>query len=88
MLWETGEVTYEPLDFLAKDIPVKLAQYAIEDSLLNKPGWKRFKRYKWRQKQVERLIRQAKLQSYCLCIKYKYGFKVPRNYKHTMELDK
>ena len=61
MLWETGEVTFEPLDFLAKDIPVELAQYAIENGLLNKPGWRRFKRYKRRQKQVERLIRQAKL---------------------------
>ena len=37
MLWETGEVTFKPLDFLAKDIPVKLAQYVIENSLLNKP---------------------------------------------------
>ena len=46
MLWETGEVTYEPLDFLAKDIPVELAQYAIENGLLNNPGWRRFKRYK------------------------------------------
>ena len=25
MLWETGEVTYKPLDWLAKDIPVELA---------------------------------------------------------------
>ena len=79
MLWETGEVTYEPLDFLAKDIPVELAQYAIENGLLNKPGWRRFKRYKRRQKQVERLIRQAKLQSYRTRTKYKYGFEVPRN---------
>ena len=88
MLWETGEITYEPLDFVAKDIPVKLAQCAIENGLLNKPGWKRFKHYKRRQKQVKRLICQAKLRSYRLCTKYKYGFKVPHNYKHAMELDK
>ena len=88
MLWETGEVTFEPLDFLAKDIPVGLAQYAIENSLLNKPGWRRLQSYKRRQKQVERLIRQAKLRSYRLRTKYKYRFEVPRNYKHAMELDK
>ena len=38
MLLETGELTSEPLDFLAKDIPVELAQYAMEYGLLNKPG--------------------------------------------------
>ena len=42
--WENGEVTSEPLDFLAKDIPVDLAMYAKEQNLLNLPGWKRFKR--------------------------------------------
>ena len=45
MLWETGEVTYKPLDWLAKDIPVELAQYDIEHNLLDTPGWKRFKRH-------------------------------------------
>ena len=59
-----------------QDIPVKLAQYVIENGLLNKPGWKRFKRYKQHQKQVEHLICQAKLRSYRLCNKYKYDFKV------------
>ena len=45
MLWETGKITYEPLNFLTKDIPVELVQYAIENNLLNKSGWKLFKRY-------------------------------------------
>ena len=49
---------------------------------------RRFERYKRQQKQVEHLIRQAKLQSYCLRTKFKFDFEVPRNYKHAMELDK
>lgn len=73
MLWETGEITYEPLDFLAKDIPVELAQYAIEHRLLNKPGWRHFKQYKRRKKLVDGLIKQAKLRLYQLRPKYKYG---------------
>jgi hypothetical protein len=32
--WETGAVSVEPLDFLAKDIPVDL----------EKEGWKQFRR--------------------------------------------
>ena len=54
---------------LQKNIPVELAQYVIENGVLNKPGWKRFKHYKQWQKQVERLIHQVKLQSYRLCTK-------------------
>ena len=88
MLWETGEITYEPLDFLSRDITVELAQFAMDNDLLDKPGWKRFKQYKRRKKLVERLIKQAKLRSFRLKPKYKYGFEVPRNYKHALELDK
>jgi hypothetical protein len=42
--WETGAVSVEPLDFLAKDIPVDLAMYAKKHDLLEKEGWKRFRR--------------------------------------------
>ena len=87
MLWETGLVTYEPLHWLAKDIPVKLAQYAIEHNLLDTSGWKRFKRYARQQRQMERLIKQAKLRSFSLRPKYKYGFEVPRDYDHVLQLD-
>ena len=38
MIWETGEVTCDPLDWLAKYIPVELAQYAINNNLLDLPG--------------------------------------------------
>ena len=41
--WETGETTYEPLDFIAKTDPVTCAIYAKRNGLLNTPGWKRFK---------------------------------------------
>jgi hypothetical protein len=42
--WETGAVSIEPLDFLAKDIPVDLAMYAKKHDLLDKEGWKQFRR--------------------------------------------
>ena len=44
MLWETREVTYEPLDWLAKDIPVVISQYAIDaNNLLDLPNWRHLK---------------------------------------------
>ena len=75
ILWETSEVTYEPLDWLAKDIHVELSQYTIDHNILDVPGWKRFKRYARQQRLVERLINQTKLCSFYLCPKYKYGLK-------------
>jgi hypothetical protein len=42
--WETGAVAIELLDFLAKDIPVDLAMYAKKHDLLEKEGWKCFRR--------------------------------------------
>ena len=72
MLWETGEITYEPLDFLARDIPVELIQFDMDNNLLDKLGWKRFKQYKQWKNLVERLIKQAKLCSFCFNPKYNW----------------
>jgi hypothetical protein len=42
--WEIGTVSVEPFYFLAKVIPVDLAMYAKKHDLLEKEGWKRFRR--------------------------------------------
>ena len=34
------------------------------------------------------MANQAKLRSFCLAPKYKYGFEVPCNYAHALQLDK
>ena len=88
VLWEIGEQTYKPLSILAKDAPVDCAKYAKEKNLLNKPGWKQFKRLAKREKVINWLIKQTRLRSFCLRPKYKYGFKVPQDYRHAMQLDK
>jgi hypothetical protein len=40
--WETGEITYEPLDLIASDDPVTCAEYAKKHNLLDIPGGKHF----------------------------------------------
>ena len=37
--WENGEITSEPLTIIADDDPVTCALYAMENDLLDKPGW-------------------------------------------------
>ena len=41
--WESREITSEPLNVIASDDPVTCAVYARENSLLDLPGWKRFR---------------------------------------------
>ena len=72
MLWETGAVSTKCLEILYKDIPVNLAIYAKENNLLEEDG----------------LVKQAKLKSFRIFPQYKYGFEVPKSYKHAEKLDK
>jgi hypothetical protein len=42
--WETGGVTTEPLMIISADDPVTCAIYALENDLLDLPGWRQFNR--------------------------------------------
>ena len=86
--WENGEISREPLSVIAADDPVTCAIYARDNNLLDLDGWKRFKRLASQQKQLFRMANQAKLRSYNSAPKFKYGFEVPRDYKHAIWLDK
>ena len=85
---ENGEVTWEPLNIIAKSDPMSCAIYAKDNNLLGIPGWKRFARLARRQKKLLRLANQAKLQSYHLAPMYNFGVQVPRNHDQAMELDR
>jgi Reverse transcriptase (RNA-dependent DNA polymerase) len=85
--WENGEITDEPMTTIAADDPVTCAIYAKDNDLLDVPGWKRFKPIAKRQQHMFRMANQAKLRSFRLAPKYKYGFEIPRNYDHGLELD-
>ena len=63
------------------------AAYAKKNGLLDKPGWKRFRRTAERQRRMVRMVNQAKLQSFRTRTVYQYGIEVPRNHAHAMELD-
>ena len=75
--WETGEITTEPLAFVAEDAAVDLALYAKEHDLLENPRWKRFRNLAKTEKKILRLVKQAKLRSFRIAPKFKYGLKFP-----------
>jgi hypothetical protein len=61
---------------------------AQDNDLLYEPGWGKYWKTAKREKVLKRQLHQAKLKSYCTTPRYKYGFEVPRDYNHAMELDK
>jgi hypothetical protein len=85
--WENGEITTEPLLVIAADDPVTCAVYAREHDLLDVEGWKHFRNLAKREKHFLRLVKQAKMKSYCQSTKYKFGYRIPKDNKEALKLD-
>jgi hypothetical protein len=85
--WENREITNGPMTTIAADDPVTCAIYAKDNNLLDVPGWKHFKSIARRQQHMFCMANQAKLRSFRIAPKYKYGFEIPPDYKHAVELD-
>ena len=86
--WEDGSRTFEPLDVIGSDDPASCAKYALENDLLETPGWKRFRRLARREKKMKRMIKQAALASKRSGPIFKFGVQIPRNEREARELDK
>lgn len=86
--WDTGETTQEALTTIATDDPVACAIYAESKSLLDTEGWKRFRTVSRRQKKLFRRANLARLRSFRVTPKFMYGFEIPRDYRHAVELDR
>jgi hypothetical protein len=85
--WETGEITYEPLNQMAKDDPITCAIYARDNDLLNTEGWRQFKKRAQKTKRMIREIRQAKLRQTRRATKYMFGVQIPKDYREALALD-
>jgi len=86
--WETGEISYVPLNLIGTDDPVTCAAYAKKKGLLNTPGWKKFKRYAKTEKRLIRAMKQNKLRQARHSVKYMFGYQIPRNWEEALYLDK
>lgn len=77
------------MSIIAADDPVSLVTYTRENSLLDKPGSKRFKYLAKIEKKLLRLQNQVKLRSCRTSPKHKFGYETPRNsdYDHAISLD-
>ena len=87
--WDDGSQTWKQLSTMAKDSPIKMANYAKENNLLEEEKWKRF-RDLLKDDQNATNIRNKKkiyLKHYNHDQIFKFGIQIPRNYKEAMCLD-
>eukprot|EP00986_Skeletonema_menzelii_P007778 scaffold3101_cov93-Skeletonema_menzelii.AAC.1 len=91
ILWESGEITYEPITLISQSEPYLVAEYARDSGMLDE--WhKRYpkmklKRYASNTEKLFRKINQAKLKSYRDTPIYMFGVKVPRNHDQAVQFD-
>ena len=74
------EDTWEPMEFIKKDDPVTLENYAYDNSLTDKAIWKLAKRYLNNATKLKRMVHNLKASNRILrSIKYQFGVLVLRN---------
>jgi hypothetical protein len=72
---------------LGRDYPVMCADYAMKYCLLHTPGWTRFNRYDKNQKMFQRMINQAKMESFRRELFWKFGVLVPRTHAQAAQIN-
>jgi hypothetical protein len=82
MCWSNGR-----MGRLQLNLPVTCAVYAREHDLLDIKGWKHFQNLAKQEKHFLRLVKQAKMKSYRQCPKYKFGYRIPKDYEEALKLD-
>ena len=64
------------------------AAYAKEHNLLHLPEWSKLKHIAKHQKTLARAINQTKTRQVRRSATYQFGYLIPRDYNHALELDK
>ena len=87
ILWDTGEITWEPLPLIRKSDPVSVMEYVYEHNLQDKLGWRWAKKFnRGINKYVNAVLRANNTTKKRPT--YKFGIRVPDNVAHALQLDK
>ena len=85
--WASGEVTWQDLSPLFQDDPTSVSLYAMQNKLLDEPGFRRCRNKTKNAKKLARMINQTKLKNYRTRPVYQYGYQVPRNHEEAVFID-
>ena len=84
ILWQSGEITWEPLSSIKEDLPYEAVQCAADHDLLREKTFAKWSPYVLRK--VNRWIRATRRRK--KNNHYKFGVEIPRNVAHALELDR
>ena len=70
------------------DDPITCAEYVLENGLLQTTGWKSLRKFAKNKKKLDRLLKQAKLKQLRREPIYKFGVRVPRDFREAWYLEK
>ena len=84
ILWQSGEITWEPLTSIKEDLPYEAAQYAADHDLLREKAFTKWAPYVLRK--ANRWIRAARRRK--KINRYKFGVEIPCNGALALELDR
>ena len=87
--WNDGSQTWQQLSTMAKDSPIKMANYAKENNLLEEEKWKRFRDLLKNDQNTTNIRNKNKiyLNHYNHGPIFKFGIQIHRNYKEATRLD-
>jgi len=86
--WDNGERQWTKMIDVAPFAQSSLAECGRVHKLLDKPGWRQFKKLAIRQERMINIVRANKIQSFHRAPIYMFGTRVPRNHPEAMQLDR
>ena len=87
VLWETGEVTWEPYGVIKKYAPLQVALFAERENLLNYDAWKWAKTYVRKHKRTIRVLRAHYVKVQGRTYRFQFGIRIPISISEALRLD-
>jgi transposase InsO family protein len=87
VLWETGEVTWEPYGVIKQHAPLQVALFAERENLLNYDAWKWAKTYVRKHKRTIRILRAHYVKVQGRTYRFQFGIRIPVSISEALRLD-
>ena len=85
--WEHGSVTWETMSLVRRHDPIYLSKYALDNDLIDKPGWNQLCRYVKNTTKMTRFLKSNKAKQQNNTVNIKFGVNIPCDCKEAILFD-
>ena len=85
--WEDRHATLDPVSVMIRNCHIYLVKYAIDNKILDNPGWKQLRRYVNNTKNMNHLPKSAKVKQTRNTVNIKFVMNIPREHREAMIFD-